>query len=452
METVLAKIVADKALWVEARKAQQPLASFQNDVVPSTRRFYDALRGARTVFILECKKASPSKGVIRSDFDPARIAGVYKHHASAISVLTDEKYFQGSFDFLPIVSAIAPQPVLCKDFIIDPYQIYLARFYQADACLLMLSVLDDDQYRQLAAVAHSLGMGVLTEVSNEEELERALRLEAKVVGINNRDLRDLSIDLNRTRELAPRLGHGVTVISESGIHTYGQVRELSRFANGFLIGSALMEHDDLETAVRQVLLGENKVCGLTRPDDAQSALQAGAVFGGLIFVSTSPRAVTDEQARAVIDAAPLRYVGVFRDAPVEDVAAKANAFSLAAIQLHGDEDQTYISALRASLPETTAIWKAQSVSHVLPPRNLQYVDRYVLDNGQGGSGQRFDWSLLEGQTLDNVMLAGGLGADNCVQAAQLGCAGLDFNSGVERAPGIKDSDKLAAVFRTLRAY
>ncbi|MBF4660332.1 bifunctional indole-3-glycerol-phosphate synthase TrpC/phosphoribosylanthranilate isomerase TrpF [Cronobacter malonaticus] len=452
METVLAKIVADKALWVEARKAQQPLASFQNDVVPSTRRFYDALQGARTVFILECKKASPSKGVIRSDFNPARIAGVYKHHASAISVLTDEKYFQGSFDFLPIVSAIAHQPVLCKDFIIDPYQIYLARFYQADACLLMLSVLDDDQYRQLAAVAHSLGMGVLTEVSNEEELERALRLEAKVVGINNRDLRDLSIDLNRTRELAPRLGHGVTVISESGIHTYGQVRELGRFANGFLIGSALMEHDDLESAVRQVLLGENKVCGLTRPQDAQSAWQAGALYGGLIFVGSSPRAVTDEQARAVIDAAPLRYVGVFRDAPVEDVVAKANTFSLAAVQLHGDEDQTYISALRASLPETTAIWKAQSVSHALPPRNLQYVDRYVLDNGQGGTGQRFDWSLLEGQTLDNVMLAGGLGADNCVQAAQLGCAGLDFNSGVESAPGIKDSDKLAAVFRTLRAY
>ncbi|EIX1534652.1 bifunctional indole-3-glycerol-phosphate synthase TrpC/phosphoribosylanthranilate isomerase TrpF [Cronobacter sakazakii] len=452
METVLAKIVADKALWVEARKAQQPLASFQNDVVPSTRRFYDALQGARTVFILECKKASPSKGVIRSDFDPARIAGVYTHHASAISVLTDEKYFQGSFDFLPIVSAVAHQPVLCKDFIIDPYQIYLARFYQADACLLMLSVLDDEQYRQLAAVAHSLGMGVLTEVSNEEELERALRLEAKVVGINNRDLRDLSIDLNRTRELAPRLGHGVTVISESGIHTYGQVRELSRFANGFLIGSALMEHDDLESAVRQVLLGENKVCGLTRPQDAQSAWQAGALFGGLIFVGSSPRAVSDEQARAVIDAAPLRYVGVFRNAPVEDVVAKANAFSLAAVQLHGDEDQTYISALRASLPETTAIWKAQSVSHALPPRNLQYVDRYVLDNGQGGTGQRFDWSLLEGQTLDNVMLAGGLGADNCVQAAQLGCAGLDFNSGVESAPGIKDSDKLAAVFRTLRAY
>ncbi|MEB6134983.1 bifunctional indole-3-glycerol-phosphate synthase TrpC/phosphoribosylanthranilate isomerase TrpF [Klebsiella pneumoniae] len=241
MQTVLAKIVADKAIWVEARKQQQPLASFQNEIVPTQRNFYDALAGTRTAFILECKKASPSKGLIREDFDPAAIASIYKHYASAISVLCDEKYFQGSFDFLPIVSQVAPQPILCKDFTIDPYQIYLARYYQADACLLMLSVLDDEQYRQLSAVAHSLNMGVLTEVSNEEELERAIALKAKVVGINNRDLRDMSIDLNRTRQLAARLGPDVTVISESGIHTYAEVRELSHFANGFLIGSATLK-------------------------------------------------------------------------------------------------------------------------------------------------------------------------------------------------------------------
>lgn len=452
MQTVLAKIVADKAIWVEARKEQQPLASFQNDVVPSKRRFYDALQGARTAFILECKKASPSKGVIRDDFDPARIAGVYKHHASAISVLTDEKYFQGSFDFLPIVSQIAPQPILCKDFIIDAYQIWLARFYQADACLLMLSVLDDEQYRQLAAVAHSLNMGVLTEVSNEEELERAIALDAKVVGINNRDLRDLSIDLNRTRELAPRLGAGVTVISESGINTYAQVRELSHFANGFLIGSAMMAYDDLNVAVRRVLLGENKVCGLTRGQDAASALEAGAIYGGLIFVDGSPRTVSESQAREVMAAAPLSYVGVFRDTPVNDVVAKAESLSLAAVQLHGSEDQHYIDALRQALPAQIQIWKAQSVSDTLPARDLNHVDKYVLDNGQGGTGQRFDWSLLNGEKLDNVLLAGGLSPDNCVEAAKAGCAGLDFNSGVESQPGIKDASKLASVFKTLRAY
>ncbi|GJL36449.1 bifunctional indole-3-glycerol phosphate synthase/phosphoribosylanthranilate isomerase [Enterobacter hormaechei] len=452
MQTVLAKIVADKAIWVAARKEQQPLASFQNDVVPSTRRFYDALQGTRTAFILECKKASPSKGVIRNDFDPARIAGVYKHHASAISVLTDEKYFQGSFDFLPIVSRIAHQPILCKDFIIDPYQIYLARFYQADACLLMLSVLDDEQYRQLSAVAHSLNMGVLTEVSNEEELERAIALGAKVVGINNRDLRDLSIDLNRTRQLAPRLGAGVTVISESGINTYAQVRELSHFANGFLIGSALMSHDDLDAAVKRVLLGENKVCGLTRAQDAKGAHEAGAIYGGLIFVASSPRAVDVAQARTVMAGAPLQYVGVFRNTPVETVSANVEQLGLVAVQLHGNEDQNYIDTLRKQLPDSVQIWKALSVGDTLPARNLNHVDKYLFDNGQGGSGKRFDWSLLSGQTLDNVLLAGGLGADNCVEAAKTGCAGLDFNSGVESEPGKKDAEKVASVFRTLRAY
>ncbi len=451
-ETVLHKIVRDKEIWVAARKEQQPLASFQNEITQSQRSFYHALQGARTAFILECKKASPSKGTIRDNFDPVEIASVYKDYASAISVLTDEKYFQGSFDFLPLVSKTVTQPVLCKDFIIDPYQIHLARFYQADAILLMLSVLNDEQYIQLAAVAHSLNMGVLTEASNEEELDRAVQLKAKVVGINNRDLRDLSIDLDRTRQLAPRVPHGVTVISESGINTYGQIRELSRFANGFLIGSALMSEDDLSSAVRRVLLGDNKVCGLTRAEDAKAAHEAGAIYGGLIFVEASPRFVTQDQASEVQKGAPLKYVGVFRDQPVAEIAHTAQTLNLTAVQLHGDEDQAYIDTLREALPSGVQIWKALSVKDSIPARDLNRVDRYVLDNGKGGTGHRFDWGTLEGQDLSNVLLAGGLGADNCVQAAQLGCAGLDFNSGVESEPGIKDAEKITAVFQTLRAY
>lgn len=450
--TVLEKIVQDKAIWVEARQQQQPLSTFQNSIEPSSRHFYDALQGARTAFILECKKASPSKGVIREDFDPAAIAGVYRHYASAVSVLTDEKYFQGDFAFLPIVSAAITQPVLCKDFIIDPYQIYLARYYQADAILLMLSVLDDEQYRQLAAVAHSLKMGILTEVSNEEELERAIALQAKVVGINNRDLRDLSIDLNRTRQLAPRLSHGVTVISESGINSYADIRELSHFANGFLIGSSLMEETDLTAAVRRVTLGSNKVCGLTRAEDARAAYEAGAIFGGLIFAEGSPRQIDTATAQSVMAAAPLRYVGVFRNASVSDIVTQVSALSLSAVQLHGDETPAFVADLRAALPATVQIWKALRIEGHLPARDWPHVDLYVFDNGNGGTGQRFDWSLLQGQTLNNVLLAGGLGADNCVEAAQLGCAGLDFNSGVESAPGIKDARKIAAVFQTLRAY
>ena len=448
-ETVLHKIVRDKAQWIAARQQQQPLAGFQNDIVPSERSFYHALQGTRTAFILECKKASP-KGLIRENFDPVEIATVYKDFASAISVLTDEKY-QGSFDFLPLVSKTVSQPVLCKDFIIDPYQIYLARYYQADAILLMLSVLTDEQYRQLAAVAHSLNMGVLTEVISEEELQRAIALEARVVGINNRDLRDLSIDLNRTRQLAPRVPHGVTVISESGINNYGQIRELSHYANGFLIGSALMSEPDLRAAVRRVILGDNKVCGLTRPQDAAAAYQAGAIYGGLIFVGRSPRYVDITRAREVISGAPLKYVGVFCDAQVDTVALTVERLGLHAVQLHGAEDQAYINALRARLPADCRIWKALSVKDRVPARDLQHVDRYLLDNGAGGTGQRFDWSVLQGEDLTNVMLAGGLRADNCVEAAKrLRRAGLQLRRG--KRTGHQRSRALASVFQTLRAY
>lgn len=450
-DSVLAKIVADKYAWVTERRRLQPLESFYHQIQPSTRSFYQALSTTRPAFILECKKASPSKGLIRSDFDPVAIAGVYRHYADAISVLTDEKYFQGSFDFLRQVSCTVSQPVLCKDFIIDSWQIYLARLYQADAILLMLSILDDDTYCELAAVAHGLHMGVLTEVISDEERERAISLEAKVVGINNRDLRDLSIDLNRTRILGPLLPVSITVISESGINNYSQVRALCQYANGFLIGSALMAESDLTIAVRRVLLGENKVCGLTRAVDARAAIEAGAIYGGLVFVPDSPRCVDEDTARAIITGAALRYVGVFRDAPPGAVAASASELSLAAVQLHGGEDQRYIDALRHVLPSSCRIWKALDMRYGLPLRNLAQVDRYVFDNG-GGSGKPFDWSLLKGETLDNVMLAGGIGADNCVTAASLGCAGLDFNSGVESATGIKDPHKLATVFQTLRAH
>ena len=148
--------------------------------------------------------------------------------------------------------------------------------------------------------------------------------------------------------------------------------------------------------------------------------------------------------------APLQYVGVFRDAPQDDIVSLATGLGLRAVQLHGNETQQTIDALRQALPPQVAIWKALSVSDSVPARNYRHVDRYVFDQGAGGTGQCFDWSLLAGQVLNNVILAGGLRPDNCAEAVKAGCAGLDFNSGVESAPGIKDSAKIAAVFATLR--
>lgn len=448
--TVLQKIVDDKLIYLVERKAKQPLESFIDTITPSSRNFYEALSAKRPVFILECKKASPSKGLIRADFDPAVIANIYAPYASAISVLTDEKYFQGNMEYLTIVSNTVKQPVLCKDFIVDAYQIYLARHYQADAILLMLSVLNDDEYIALAEVAHQLNMGVLTEVSNEEELERAIKLKARVVGINNRDLRDLSIDLNRTRELAPRLLEGTIVISESGIHRHQHIQSLSEFANGFLIGSALMEQADIGKALRNLLIGEHKVCGLTRGQDAKAALAAGATYGGLIFAENSPRKVTLSQAKQIIHAVPLQYVGVFRDQSADFVVHMVEQLALSAVQLHGSEDANYIQKLRQALPAHCEIWKAVNMSQPdFSQFDEQLIDLLLLDNGRGGSGQTFDWSMIPTNSKFRVMVAGGLNAENCRQAAKLLCNGLDFNSGVEIEPGIKSEQKINQVFSSL---
>ncbi|WP_323933885.1 bifunctional indole-3-glycerol-phosphate synthase TrpC/phosphoribosylanthranilate isomerase TrpF [Aeromonas caviae] len=458
-QTILGKIVAAKQEWVAARKESQPLASFQDALTPSDRDFEGDLRKGSTRFILECKKASPSKGLIRNDFSPEAIADIYGHYATAISVLTDEKFFQGDFAFLPRVRGRVQQPVLCKDFMIDPYQVYLARHYQADAILLMLSVLTDEGYRALFNVAKELGLGVLTEVSNEEELTRAIDLGAPVIGINNRDLRDLSVDLARTQQLAARIPGDRVVISESGINHRAQVAALRHHAKGFLVGSSLMAEPDLEAAVRKLVLGQNKVCGLTRPEDAAAAHQAGAVFGGLIFVAKSPRYVDIPAARAVMAGAPLSYVGVFRNAQPQTIAKTVDALGLAAVQLHGDEDAAYIDTLRALLPATCQIWKAVGVSlgkesgEPLPA--LDYpADRLLLDtkvgSQSGGTGQAFDWTLLAHLDKARLMLAGGLNPDNALEAARVGCLGLDFNSGVESAPGRKDAYKLTAAFGALR--
>jgi len=457
-DTILGKIVDDKLIWVEQRKQQQPLIGFKDQLIESDRHFYQALDQDDSVFILECKKASPSKGLIREEFDLDLIAGTYKNYASAISVLTDQKYFQGDFEYINTVRSQVSQPIICKDFIVDPYQIYLARHYQADAILLMLSVLDDDAYQAYRDTAHSLNMGVLTEVSNEHELVRAIALNAKVIGINNRDLRDLTIDLNRTKELAVKIPQDRIVISESGIYHHQQVKELSAYANGFLVGSSIMSQPNIDLACRKLILGENKVCGLTHARDAADVHKAGAVYGGLIFVEKSPRFVELEQARLVMLGAPLAYVGVFQNEQVELVAYTAKSLGLSAVQLHGDESPKYIKQLLAVLPKNCEVWKAHGITDSLPEFEKYNVSKHILDTRvgeqSGGTGQRFDWSLLEQQNGDKnkIIIAGGLNPENAQQAALIGCAGLDFNSGVESAPGKKDAEKLNKSFSEIRRY
>ncbi|MBK2296667.1 bifunctional indole-3-glycerol-phosphate synthase TrpC/phosphoribosylanthranilate isomerase TrpF [Francisella philomiragia] len=453
METILAKIVEAKRNWLFAKKRLFPLDVFKKEVIKTDRDFYQALESDKAVFILECKKGSPSKGVIRKKFDLNEIAAVYKNYANVISVLTDEEFFMGSFANLEIVRKQVTQPILCKDFIIDEYQIYLARHYQADAVLLMLSVLNDNEYKKLAKVANRLGMGILTEVSNEEELERAIKLKAKVIGINNRNLRDLSIDLNTTRLLAPKIPKGIIIISESGIYKNQEIRDLRNYVNGFLIGSSIMSERNLELAVRKLVYGFNKVCGLTSVENAQKAYNAGAVYGGFIFVEKSPRCVDFAMAKQITKKVRLNYVGVFANASIEDVVNTAYGLKLGAVQLHGDENQEYIDALKSKLHRNCQIWKAYGIDKTVP-EFFANVDYHLLDaqvdGKSGGTGKAFDWSLIKDRK--NIILAGGLNPKNIAKAIELRCSAYDINSGVESEPGQKDQQKLKEVFEVIRDY
>ncbi|KPZ67471.1 Tryptophan biosynthesis protein TrpCF [Shewanella sp. P1-14-1] len=465
---VLTKIVDTKVAHIASLKQRYPEATLQPKI--SDRSLFDALKAPNAGYIFECKKASPSKGLIRPDFDVEAIADIYGKYAAGISVLTDEQFFQGDIDYIPLVRARVSQPILCKDFFVDPYQIKLAAHQGADAVLLMLSVLDDEQYKLLSAEADKYNLDALTEVSNQEELERAIDLNARIVGINNRNLRDLSTDLATTEALAPQIPTDRVIISESGIYNNQQVKRLNPLVDGYLVGSSIMAQDDIGLACRQLIFGNNKVCGLTRIEDIEAVANSGAVFGGLIFHPASPRSVNVEQAAELVKQSQqaqvgLHFVGVFVNAANSDIVATVKAVGLSVVQLHGNESTTEINELKQLLNDAQLdcqIWKAVSVdskTNTLGDKP-QGGDRYLFDSknitGFGGTGETFNWqSLLDTSAMtsserENSMLAGGLTPENAFDANQQGFYGLDLNSGVESAPGIKDAQKIALAFAAIR--
>ena len=252
LDTILAarreRLPELRAAWGHLRAADLPR---------SRRSFEEALRtrsGARSApqpaLVMECKAASPSRGTIRSNYDSAALAAAYRPYAAAVSVLTEPDRFAGSYEDLAAVRQVVDCPVLCKDFVVDEVQVLAARHLGADAVLLMLSVLPDDAYRELAALAGSLGMGVLTEVSTPAEMHRAADLGARVVGVNNRDLRTLSTHLSRTRELAPLAPAGVVLVGESGVGSPADVRALAGLVDALLVGSCLSGADNPGAAAR----------------------------------------------------------------------------------------------------------------------------------------------------------------------------------------------------------
>jgi len=257
-DTILDRIVADKRAELAAARSAVPLAELQERArtVPAARSFASALRGPGVALIAEVKKASPSRGLLRADFDPVELAKAYADAgAAAISVLTDEKHFQGALADLHSIrdQLLDGPPLLRKDFLFDIYQIYEARCGGADAVLLICAMLEEQLLRELIDFARSLGMDALVEVHDEKELQAAIAAGAKLIGINNRDLRTFDVDLATTERLAPLVPDGVTIIAESGIFTRPDIRRLEACGiSAVLIGEALVTASDPGGKIREL--------------------------------------------------------------------------------------------------------------------------------------------------------------------------------------------------------
>lgn len=259
MTDILSKILATKAEEVAVAKAQIPLATLQQQIqsAPPIRPFIQAIKQKHAqqqpAIIAEIKKASPSKGLIRADFQPVQHAKAYAAAGVAcLSILTDEHYFQGSPEYLRQVHQAVDLPILRKDFIIDEYQIYQARAWGADAILLIAAALETDHLAKLEQTAHQLGLTVLLELHDESEIAKCQPLTTPLRGVNNRNLRTFEVDLQQTLKLLPQLS-GSIVVTESGIHSKQDIDFMRQHGiETFLIGETFMRADDIESAVRQL--------------------------------------------------------------------------------------------------------------------------------------------------------------------------------------------------------
>ncbi len=260
MSDILSKIVAQKLEEIVARKAQRSQSSLQAELseYSATRGFKAALlekiSRQESAVIAEIKKASPSKGLIRDDFKPSSIAEQYQSGgATCLSVLTDEQFFQGHDDYLVAARAACTLPVLRKDFVVDEYQIYEARSLGADCILLIVSILDDAKLSSFHELGRSLGMNILVEVHDEEELERALEIQPDILGVNNRNLKTFEVSLDTTIRLDKMVPKGTPIITESGIHTAEDVARMhSEGIFGFLVGEAFMRQEDPGSSLSEI--------------------------------------------------------------------------------------------------------------------------------------------------------------------------------------------------------
>ena len=426
--------------------------------------FEAALRQQDFNFICEVKKASPSKGIIAEHFPYLDIAKEYEvAGAAAISVLTEPDFFKGDKKYLQEIASTVKIPVLRKDFIIDEYQIYQAKVWGASAILLICACLDVPTLTKFRELADSLGLSSLVEAHDEQEVQMAIDCGARIIGVNNRNLKDFTVDVQNSVRLRNLVQDDVIFVSESGLETPEDIQVL-RDNN---IGVALMGETFMRSPNKVEKLAylygptyytpKVKMCGISKVETIPAIVDAKPDYMGLVF-APSKRQVTVDQAKTLVEALHkqckaqndtvfIKTVGVFVNETLDNLVTIANEANLDVVQLHGDEDEAFIQSLKERT--NLEVWKAIQIRSAADAEawidssaDMLLFDAYHKDE-RGGTGDVFDWSCLD--TFERpFMLAGGIDSTNVARAIRtVRPYGIDISSGIE-TNGVKDDEKITA--------
>lgn len=432
--------------------------------------FEAALRQQDFNFICEVKKASPSKGIIAEHFPYLDIAKEYEvAGAAAISVLTEPDFFKGDKKYLQEIASTVKIPVLRKDFIIDEYQIYQAKLWGASAILLICACLDVPTLTKFRELADSLGLSSLVEAHDEHEVHMAIDCGARIIGVNNRNLKDFTVDVQNSVRLRNLVQDDVIFVSESGLETPEDIQVLRDNNIGVaLMGETFMRSPD-KVEKLAYLYGPTyytpkvKMCGISKVETIPAIVDAKPDYMGLVF-APSKRQVTVEQAKILVEELHKQYavrynsetiktVGVFVNETVENLLKIAEEVKLDVIQLHGDEDESFIQILKEQ--SNVEVWKAVQVRSAADAEkwidssaDMLLFDAYHKDE-RGGTGEVFDWSSLD-EFERPFMLAGGIDSTNVARAIRtVRPYGIDISSGIE-TEGVKDDEKMKAFTNIVR--
>lgn len=403
--------------------------------------FYDALAKKGLSVIGEFKNASPSHGTMNNKIDLKERIVQYTNSADAISCLTEENHFHGSVEYLKKIRTLTDLPIIRKDFIIDPYQVYEAKVIGADAILLIAAILTDEAFKMLYELAYELGMDVLCEVHDAIEMQRMLDLDVRIIGINNRDLKTFEVNLDTTKRLAGMAAESMKnqrklLVSESGVSNGADIERIAQSgADAVLIGTVLMEADQPEKLVAQFKEiydrernVEIKICGIRCKQDVQTLIEYGADYGGMVlFYPKSRRNLELSKAKELVlllKKTDIKAVAVTVSPDLKQLE-QIEAAGFDAIQIHGKlEEKVYekasIEIIRAfNVKEENTFYDLQNdLKETLKKEKISYV---LLDAGEPGGGKTFSWLDIK-ETLKNVLMdnthriklviAGGLNAEN----------------------------------------